>query len=210
MKKLNHNGNEENRGGNSDSQKIKFAVKFESIDIPNSLKVFEAHSGNSGCSPRITAGAFSGANSVAIFNSKSLDLIGMNISTVITSGSLRGKGVDFSSSRAMNYVHGKSGINLSDLVPAYNDFRNRIYDDKSLIRKNNFRMNKNQIEERTCKESPDNTGGTATKSIIQNIDVSKVTYCKEGYKSEEVATSWAKRLGITHKGIISCANRRAA
>lgn len=210
MKKLNHNGNEENRGGYSDSQNIEFAVKFESVDIPNSLEVFKSHPGDGSCSPRVTARALSSANRVAISQSKSLDFIGMNISTVITTGSLSGKGVDFSSSRAMNYVHGETGINSGNFMPANKDFSYWINDNKSLIRENNFRMDKNQIKERTCKQTPGNTGGTATKSIIQNIDVSKVTYCKEGHKSEEIATSWAKRLDIAHKGIISCAKRRAA
>lgn len=210
MKKLSHNGNEEECESNNASQDIKFAVKFEPNDISNSAKVFKSNPGDRSCSPRVTARALSSANRVAISQSKSLNFIGMNISTVITTRSLSGKGVNFSSSRAVHYIHGETGINFRDFMPADRDFSQRIDDDKSLIREDNFRMNKNQIEEGTGKQTPGNAGGTATKSVIQNINVSKVTDGKEGDKCEEVATSWAKSLKIAHKGIISCANRRAA
>lgn len=210
MKKLSHNGNEEKCQSNSASQEIKFTVKFEPNDISNSAKVFKSHPGDRSCSPRVTARALSSANRVAISQSKPLDFIGMNISTVITTRSLSGKGVNFSSSRAVHDIHGETGINFGDFMPTNRDFSYGIDDDKSLIRENNFRMDKNQIEKGTGKQTPGKTGGTATKSVIQNINVSKVTNGKEGDKCQEVATSWAKSLEIAHKGIISCANRRAA
>lgn len=210
MKKLSHNGNEEKCEIDNASQDIKFAVKIEPNDISNSAKVFKSHPGDGSCSPRVTARALSSANRVAVSQSKPLDLIGMNISTVITTRSLSGKGVNFSSSRAVHYIHGETGINFGDFMPADRDFSQRINDDKSLIREDNFGMDKNQIEEGTGKQAPGKTGGTATKSVIQNINVSKVTNGKEGDKCEEVATSWAKSLEIAHKGIISRVNRRAA
>ena len=210
MKKLSHNGNEKKCQSNSASQDIKFAVKFEPNDISNSAEVFKSHPGDRSCSPRVTARALSSANRVAISQSKPLDFIGMNISTVITTRSLSSKGVNFGSSGAVHYIHGETGINFGDFMPADRDFSQRIEDDKSLIREDNFRMDKNQIEDGTGKQTPGKTGGTAAKPVIQNVNVSKVTNGKEGDKCEEVATSWAKSLEIAHKGIISCANRRAA
>lgn len=210
MKKLSHNGNEEKCQSYSASQDIKFTVKSEPNDISNSAKVFKSHPGDRSCSPRVTARALSSANRVAISQSKPLDFIGMNISTVITTGSLSSKGVNFGSSRAVHYIHGETGINFGDFMPADRDFSQRIDDDKSLIGEDNFGMDKNQIKDGTGEQTPGKTGGTATKSVIQNINVSKVTNGKEGDKCQEVATSWAKSLEIAHKGIISCANRRAA
>ena len=210
MKKLSHNGNEKKCQSNSASQDIKFAVKFEPNDISNSAEVFKSHPGDRSCSPRVTARALSSANRVAISQSKPLDFIGMNISTVITTRSLSSKGVNFGSSGAVHYIHGETGINFGDFMPADRDFSQRIEDDKSLIREDNFRMDKNQIEDGTGKQTPGKTGGTAAKPVIQNVNVSKVTNGKEGDKCQEVATSWAKSLEIAHKGIISCANRRAA
>ena len=189
MKKLSHNGNEEKCQSYSASQDIKFTVKFEPNDISNSAKVFKSHPGDRSCSPRVTARALSSANSVAISQSKPLDFIGMNISTVITTRSLSSKGVNFGSSGAVHYIHGETGINFGDFMPADRDFSYGIDDDKSLIREDDFRMNKNQIEKGTGKQTPGNAGGTATKSVIQNINVSKVTNGKEGDKCEEVATS---------------------
>ncbi|NCU92476.1 MAG: hypothetical protein EBV44_11150 [Synechococcaceae bacterium WB7_1B_046] len=134
----------------------------------------------------------------------------MNISTVITSGSLSGKSMDFSSSRTVDCIHRETGINFGYFMPTNRNLIQRIYDDEPLICEDNLRMNENEIEEGTGKQTPGNTGGTATKSIIQNINVSKVTNCKEGDKCQQIVTSWAKRLDIAHTGIISCANRRAA
>jgi len=155
-------------------------------------------------------GTLSSPNHSAITNSKSLNFIGMDVSAVISTWGLSSKGVIPHPSWEMIYIHCESSVNFGDFLPTNGDLLHRINNHNSLVREDDFGMYENQIKQGAEQQTPNDTGQTTLKAVIQDIYVGKRANCKIGGKSEKIATSGSKIFDIAHKGIISRTDERAA
>lgn len=178
------------------------------------LELLNAGSSNCGSNSRVTARAFASADHATISNPHSFNFIGMNTATVVATGSLSSKGMNFVAGNRMNDVHGKSGINFLHLIPANFETLQGIDNQKTFIKENNFGMDKNQIEDAAYNQAPSNGARSISKTVINDIYVYQSANRKESAKGHDVTTAWSKGLRIRHFAIISCneieKERRAA
>ena len=168
-----------------------------------SLELFQASPRDCGRHSRVTARTFSSSNHPAIANSHPFDFIGMNAPAVITTGGLGGKGVNLISRNCMNDVHSESGINLLHFMPADFETLQRVDNQKTFIKENNFWVNENYVENAADYQAPSNGTRSIFETVINNVYVNQSADGKKSAQSHDVTATWSKGLQIRHLAIIS-------
>jgi len=210
MKNLRDNCCEEEGRDNQCCPVVEIGFKLDDSSLVKSFELLELRAGNCGSNPRVASGTFAGANHSAFADSHTFNLIGMNGATVVTTRGLSGKSMNLSATSAVNYVHGVSGINFTNLMPTDFETLQGVDDQDSLVKENNFGVNEDQIE-KCASENPPNQGAEGcAKTVINNVDVNQGADCKEGAKTHDITTAWSEGLEVTHLTIFSRQERRAA
>ena len=210
MKNLSNYGNNQERSDNYCGSGVEMGFKIDDAGLVKSLELIHLGSSNGGSNSGVTSRAFSGANHSAVAHSHSLDLIGMNGAAVVSTRGLSGKSVNLPATGAVNYVHGVSGINLLNLMPADFETLQGVNNQNTFIKEDNFGMNENQIENCAGENSPEQRAEGGAKAVINNVDVNQGANRKEGAKTHYITTAWSEGFAVTHLAILSRQERRAA
>ncbi len=203
MKNLGSNSRNKQSAKDIDRSFIGAAFETNTSNRVESLELFQASSSDCGRHSRVTARTFTSPNHSAVANSHPFDFIGMNASAVITTGGLGGEGVNLVSGNCMNDVHSESSINFLHFMPADFETLQRVNNQKSLIKENNFGMNENNVKNVADHQAPRDGARSVSESVINNVDVNQSANSKECAESHDVTTSWSKGLQIRHLAIIS-------
>ena len=201
---LSEKGKQNRDGGECYENKKSVSIKFRTIRSTNSLivrKSIETNSRKSYRYSRVTARRFTSAHVASVGNLQSSDLAGMNISTVISTGSLSRPSVDFLT--ANSDIHGEFGTDLLNLVPTDRDLAKWISDSDSFIEDSHLRANKGEVKEIADQQRP-------TKSCVKAFDtLNKETLRgdtgteKIDKSGKKVTTSRAVDLRISHTNSLS-------
>lgn len=214
MQNLGEDRNNQEQAEDFNSFAVKFCGKTQPIMSGGSLELFQAGARNSGSGSRVTARTFASTDYSTITNSHSLNLIGMNISTVVSTGSLSGEGMNFFSGAAVNDIHSESGINFLNLVPSNGVTLQRVDDDQTFIKKDYLGMDKNEIKNCADHQTPGDGSKSISESVIRNVYVNQGANRKVSAKSHNNSTAWPKALSISksvvHRVILSRQESRAA
>lgn len=210
MKNLSYDCNDNERYESNCCSLVEFAGKSDTSLIFKALELLESGSRNSGSSSRASAGALTRADHAAVSDAHSLNFIGMNGSTVISTGSLSGKSMDFLTTGFVDDIHSEARIDFLDVMPSHGYGRQRIDNRQPLIKEDNFGMNEDQVKDCAQNQAPCNAGKSAAEAIIDNIDVTQSADRKKCAKSHDVTTSRSEGFGVGHVAILSRNERRAA
>lgn len=189
---------------------VEGVIEFNTSYRFEALELFESSAGNSGSSARTRSRALASADRSAISQAHSSDLVGMNGSAVISTGSLSGEGMNLLATALVDDVHGESSIDIVDFMPSDRDGLQRINNDHSFIKEDDLGMNENQVEDRTQNQAPRNTGESTAETVIQDVDVTECADRKEGAEGHDITTTWSEGFGVSHVAILSRNERRAA
>lgn len=210
MQELRDGGNQKQYAENCSARFVEAGFKGSSVLAVESQKLIHSGARNSGSSTRATARTFSGANHSAVAHAHSLDLIWVNGSAVIATGSLSGKGMNFFAGNAVSDIHGVAGINLGDFMPANLVSLHGVDDDQTFIKENNFGMNENQVEDRVNHQTPSQSAEGVSPSVIDDVYIDQSAYCKEDAQTHDISTTWSEGFKVGHLVILSRNERRAA
>ncbi|MFM1967371.1 MAG: hypothetical protein RL590_228 [Actinomycetota bacterium] len=210
MENLSNYRDNQERSDNYCGSGVEMGFKIDDAGLVKSLELIHLGAGNCGGNSGVTSWAFTGADHSTIANPHSLDFIGMNGAAVVTTWGLSSKSMNLSATGAVNDVHGVPGINISNLMPA--DFKTLqgVNNQDALIKENDFRMNKDQIEKCAGENSPEQRVKSGAKTVINNVDVNQGADRKEGAKTHYITTAWSEGFAVTHLAILSRQERRAA
>ncbi|MEY5018831.1 MAG: hypothetical protein RJB54_749 [Actinomycetota bacterium] len=203
MKNLGNHSYSKQSAKNISGVLVEVVLKNDGTRGAKSLELLDAGSSNCGSNSRVAARAFAGADHATISNPHSFNFIGMNAATVVATGSLSSKGVNFVAGNRMNDVHGKSSINFLHLMPSNFEALQGIDNQQSFIKENNFGMNENNVKNVADHQAPRDGARSVSESVINNVDVNQSANSKECAESHDVTTSWSKGLQIRHLAIIS-------
>lgn len=210
MKNLSNGCCEEDGRNNECCPDVEMGFKIDDAGLVKSMELIHLGAGNRGSNSGVTSRAFTGADHSTLTNPHSLDLIGMNGSAVVTTRGLSSKSMNLSAACAVNDVHGISGINLLNLMPADFETLQGVNNQDSFIKENDFGMNKDQIEKRAGENSPEQRAKSGAKTVINNVDVNQGADRKECAKTHYITTAWSEGFAVTHLAILSRQERRAA
>ncbi len=210
MKNLSNNCCDEQGRENECCPGVEMGFKIDDAGPVKSMELIHLGSSNGGSNSGVTSWAFTSADHSAVAHSHSLDLIGMNGAAVVTTWGLSSKSMNLSATGAVNDVHGVSGINILNLMPADFETLHGVNNQDALIKENNFGMNKDQIEKCARENSPEQRAESGAKTVINNVDVNQGADRKEGAKTHYITTAWSEGFAVTHLAILSRQERRAA
>jgi len=188
----------------SDQNRESESIKIRTISSTNSLiirKSIETNSRKSYRYSRVTTRRFTSAHVASVGNLQPSDLAGMNISTVISAGSLSRPSVNF---RAANSdIHGEFRTDLLNLIPTNRDLAKWISDSDSFIEDSHLRANKGEVKEIANQQRPTKSGDEAIDGFQVKTLRSQASSQKINGSSEEVTTSCAINFRISHTNSLS-------
>jgi len=180
------------------------SIKVRTVSSSSDLLTregFETNSRKSYSYSRVTTRRFTSAHVVSVGNLQSPELAGVNISTVISAGSLRRPSVNFLA--ADHHIHGKFGTDLLNLIPTDRDLAKRISDCDSFIEDSHLWADKSNVKEIANQQRPTQGCDKAIDGFHVETLRSETSSKKVNGKGEEVTTSSAVNLRISHANSLS-------
>ena len=201
---LSENGYQ-NRGGKQRCQnKETVSIKIRTISSANSLGTRESIEANPRKSyrySRVTSRRFASAHVVSVGYLQSPDLGGMNISTVISAGGLCRPSVNFLA--ADRHIHREFSADFLNQIPTDRDLAKWIGDCDSFIKDGHLRADKGQVEEIADQQRPTQGCDEAIDGFQVKTLRSQTSSKKVNGNGEEVTTSCAINLRISHTNSVS-------
>ncbi len=210
MHNLSKNGQYGQSQKKADAIEVPAGVVTDSRLTFKSFELIKSGSSDCGGSSRASARTLSGSDNSTISNSHPLNLVGMHGSTVVATRGLSREGMNLFSGTAMNDIHGVTGINLLDLMPANRKALQGIDNHQAFIKEDDLRMHKNQIENCTENQTPRNSADGVNEPIIHDVNGDQGASRKKSREGQEDSTFGSEDFNVGHHVILSCTERRAA
>ena len=198
------NGNRNRNCEQSYQDNKTVSIKVSTISGTDSLitrESIETNSRKSYSYSRVTTRRFASAHVASVGNLQSSYLAGMNISTVISAGSLSRPGVHFLATNSD--IHREFGTDLLNLVPTNRDLAKWISDCDSFIEDSYLGADKGKVKEVANQQRPTKSCDEAINGFQVKTLRSETSRQKINGNSEEVTTSCAINLRISHANSLS-------
>ena len=196
--KKNRSGEKNHESNESGYVKIRTVRSSDSLGLSKSIVT---NSSKSNSYSRVAARRFTSAHTVGIGNLQPSDFSSVNSSAVISAWGLSRPGVDFFAPDAD--IHRELGADLRNLIPADCNFAKWVSDFDALIEDSHFRANEAEVKEEADEERPNQGQIKAIKSFYEEALCRKTSAKKIAESSEEVTTSRAVDLRISHDNSLS-------
>jgi len=180
------------------------SIKFRSVSSANSLRLNESVKSNSRKSyrnARVAARRFASAHTVGIWNLQTSDLGGMNSSAVIPAWGLSSPRINFLATNGE--IHREFGADLLNLIPTNRSFAKRVGDCDAFIKDGHLGANKAEMKEVADQQRPTKSCVKAIESLDKETLRGNTSSKKIDESSEEVTTSRAVELRISHANSLS-------
>jgi len=180
------------------------SIKVRTISGTNSLgtsKSIKTNSRKSYSYSRVATRRFASAHVASVGDLQSSDLAGMNISTVISAGSLSGPCVNFFA--ADGDIHREFGTDLLNLIPTDRDLAKWIGDCDSFIKDGHLGPDKGEVKQIANQQRPTKGCDEAIDGFQVKTLRSETSSKKINAKGEEVTASRAINLRISHTNSLS-------
>lgn len=164
-------------------------------------KSLAPNSGDGDSNARMSTGRFTGSYVERVGHIQSSQLAGVNISSVVSAGSLRSPGVDLLS--LYLDIHRVSSANFLDSIPADRDLSQRISDGNSFIEEGHLGANEAQVKDVRDQNRPTDCDHNATRTLTKETLRSNASAEDVDGPGKEVTTSRAVHLSITHTSSLS-------
>jgi len=180
-------------------------VKFSSVVTRTfsgtAVKSFQADASKSESLSRVSTRRFTGSHVVEIGDLQSANLTGMDSSAVIPAWGLSRPSVDLLASYLD--IHRVSSANIFDFTPTDSDLFQGISDCDSFIKDGHLRADKGQVEEIADQQRPTKGCDEAIDGFQVKTLRSQTSSKKVNGNGEEVTTSCAINLRISHTNSVS-------
>jgi len=198
------NGNQSSGGKQPYQNNETVSIKIRTISSASSLgtrESFEANSRKSYRYSRVASRRFTSTHVVSVGYLQSPDLGSMNISTVIPAGCLSRPRVNFLATNCD--IHREFGADLLNLIPTDGDLAKWIGDCDSFIKESHLGANKGEVKEIADQQRPTKGCDEAIDGFQVKTLRSKTSSKKVNGNGEEVTTSCAINLRISHTNSLS-------
>jgi len=202
---LNSNESKKRSNGKKSYESSKtVSIKIRTVSGTDSLSLIESVKTNSRKSysySRVTTRRFSRAHAVGVGNVKPFEFSGVNSSAVISAWSLSSPSVDFFTTDTD--IHREFGADLRHLIPTNSDFAKWVSDCDALIEDSHFGADKCEVKEIADQQRPTQGRNEAIASFHEKTLCSETSAKKITEAGEEVTTSCAVDLRISHVNSLS-------
>lgn len=201
MIEIKNSPKERTRNQDNKASFIKYNAAITTIVTRTVAKTLKSQVGKVGSSPTMRSRTITRTNNPAGPNVQAPHLAGMNSSTVVSTGSGSGPGVNTLTSNLD--AHGVFSIDALNELPTYSDLFKWISDSYSLIKEFNLWSVQNQVAQSCCEATPNRADqalvNAASKNGLSNHncndDVGKI--------SGNNAPTWSEDFDIVHGAILS-------
>ena len=196
--KKNRSGEKNHESNESGYVKIRTVRSSDSLGLSKSIVT---NSSKSNSYSRVAARRFTSAHTVGIGNLQPSDFSSVNSSAVISAWGLSRPGVDFFATDAD--IDREFNADLLNLIPTNRSFAKRVGDCDAFIKYGHLGANKAEMKEVADQQRPTKSCVKAIESLDKETLRGNTSSKKIDESSEEVTTSRAVDLRISHANSLS-------